>query len=388
MTAKLRTSIALLALLLCGPLPAEDKVRTWTDVDGKAMEAQFLREIDGDVTFLKDGKLTTIPLDRLCEKDRELIPQLAAALELEAASTPSSPPPPANLPTGDSAAPPSAASSASDPKPNLTAKRPAAETRTWRDLRGTEVTGSFVRMNGRNVVLMRGGRVVTFSYFFLSRSDRDYLTNYLTTLGQESQIPVSTPENDPLLQPPPEPSFQPPPAFAGGPQMPPPPGMNGGDSPLAAARAAAEEQTQQLMAAQQEQMRIQSEQQQQVVAANSEIMRQNAETHSQYANAAMRSVQSRMDAYNNRISGECSNCKKEITQDQSSGKTCPHCGVNWQYKEDQFGHKTAIPGALPPSDSGEFRIGGLSERNTYKLIFRIIIPAVIAIAAGLYRVLR
>ena len=43
------------------------------------MQAEFLREVDGDATFLKDGKLLTIPLDQLSDQDRQVIRELEAA---------------------------------------------------------------------------------------------------------------------------------------------------------------------------------------------------------------------------------------------------------------------------------------------------------------------
>ena len=46
---------------------AADEVRTWTDSQGRKMQAQFVREVDGDVTFLKEGKLITLPLEKLSE---------------------------------------------------------------------------------------------------------------------------------------------------------------------------------------------------------------------------------------------------------------------------------------------------------------------------------
>jgi len=36
-------------------------VRTWTDVQRRTMQAQFIREVDGDVTFSQEGKLVTLP---------------------------------------------------------------------------------------------------------------------------------------------------------------------------------------------------------------------------------------------------------------------------------------------------------------------------------------
>src|SRR5437660_12047990 len=57
--------------------------RVWTDVQGRTMEAQFVREVDGDATFLKGGKLVTMPLDRLCEKDQKLIRELEVSKKVE-----------------------------------------------------------------------------------------------------------------------------------------------------------------------------------------------------------------------------------------------------------------------------------------------------------------
>jgi len=57
---------------------ADDKVRTWTDIQGRSRQAQFVREVDGDATFLENGKLITIPLDQLSEADRKVIRELEA----------------------------------------------------------------------------------------------------------------------------------------------------------------------------------------------------------------------------------------------------------------------------------------------------------------------
>src|SRR6185436_4285905 len=62
---------------------AGGKVRTWTSTDGRTMQAEFVRELDGDVTFLKDGKLVVIKLDKLSEKDQQVVKDLAAGKESE-----------------------------------------------------------------------------------------------------------------------------------------------------------------------------------------------------------------------------------------------------------------------------------------------------------------
>ena len=42
------------------------------------MQAEFVREAGGEVTFRKGGKLVTVPLDRLSDKDRKIVRDLAA----------------------------------------------------------------------------------------------------------------------------------------------------------------------------------------------------------------------------------------------------------------------------------------------------------------------
>ena len=54
----------LILFFSAGFVLAADEVRTWTDTQGRKMQAQFIREVDGDVTFLKDGKLIQVGTPR------------------------------------------------------------------------------------------------------------------------------------------------------------------------------------------------------------------------------------------------------------------------------------------------------------------------------------
>ena len=72
----MRTIVCLLTCCFVLIAGADDAVRTWTTTDGTTMQAQFVREVDGDVTFLKDGKLVIVPLDRLSERDQKAIRDL------------------------------------------------------------------------------------------------------------------------------------------------------------------------------------------------------------------------------------------------------------------------------------------------------------------------
>jgi hypothetical protein len=80
------------------------------------------------------------------------------------------------------------------------------------------------------------------------------------------------------------------------------------------------------------------------------------------------------------VVGECSNCKKRLSDDETKLSKCPHCGVIWQYEVDQFGHKKEIPGAAAAIAQEEKSTnGGLTDRQWRRLIFRIIIPGVVAL---------
>lgn len=167
--------------------------RTWTSSDGRTMRAEFVRELDGEVTLLKDGKIVSLPLDRLSERDQQVVRDLAAgkAVPEEPLTVPTeaSSPPAATNPlepaAAEGTAPPREASSA---KPSVKKPMPS-ENRSWTDIHGNQMTGKFVRIFGSNVVLLRGGRSHTMNYHELSSEDQDYLRELLASRGQEALIP-------------------------------------------------------------------------------------------------------------------------------------------------------------------------------------------------------
>lgn len=64
-------------------MPAEDeklKFHSWTNTEGKAIEARFDRVVDGSVSIvMKDGRRFAVPLDKLSPESRALAEKLAAA---------------------------------------------------------------------------------------------------------------------------------------------------------------------------------------------------------------------------------------------------------------------------------------------------------------------
>jgi DNA-directed RNA polymerase subunit RPC12/RpoP len=191
-----------LILLATGLAIAKD--RTWTSSDGRTMQGEFVRELDGEVTFLVKGKLVTIPIERLSERDQQIVRDLAAgkpvpddvppqAAATNSAATDSTP---ATKPAAaDPFAPvPDRPAESADPAPLPTKKKSKGpETRVWTDIFGRKATGKFIRIFGSNVVVSRAGGPLTIDYFQLSEADQAYVRELLTSRGEEDLIPVKPP---------------------------------------------------------------------------------------------------------------------------------------------------------------------------------------------------
>ncbi len=199
----------IVALLLVIAVGATAKERVWTSSDGRTMRGEFVRELDGEVTFLVGGKLQTVPLDRLSERDQQIVRDLAAGKEVPDDPMPVESPAPAAgdpfAPSADDpfASPPAGknppASATRRPAdvepagdaPSLTKNRPKAPvSRVWTDNQGRLTTGKFVRIFNGNVVLTRAGGPVTIPFFDLTEADQQYVKDFLTSRGEEALIPV------------------------------------------------------------------------------------------------------------------------------------------------------------------------------------------------------
>jgi len=168
------------------------EVRTWTNKEGRTMQAEFLREVDGDVTFVREGKLLTLSLDQLSDEDQKFIRNAEANKKVE------DPPPPAGAPRpADDSPHPFDSPTTSDSKSSLTKSKVAIEERTWRDLRGKPQTGKFVRMHQGFVVISSGSRAIRVPYYTLSQPDREYLRELLTARGELAQLPPEMPIEPP-----------------------------------------------------------------------------------------------------------------------------------------------------------------------------------------------
>lgn len=155
--------------------------RVWTDTQGRTMRAQFLREADGDAVFLKDGKLLTIPLARFTETDQEAIRKLALGQPAPGDDSPQDPfvtvrpAPPA--PTNGFAL-----------APSLVRTKTEIVVRDWSDAAGNRTSGKFVRVNGSDVILLRGSRTLAVKFAKLSLIDQLYVNQLLEERGQQPLI--------------------------------------------------------------------------------------------------------------------------------------------------------------------------------------------------------
>src|SRR4051812_5734478 len=124
----MRAVTFIIAVICCLVALGDDKVRIWTDGDGRTMEAQFVREIDGDATFLKDGKLVHMPLDRLAEKDQQLIRALEAGKKVEQDQPPAGALTRDNLAAADESEP---TTESGKGRPSLANQKLVPESREW-----------------------------------------------------------------------------------------------------------------------------------------------------------------------------------------------------------------------------------------------------------------
>lgn len=337
---------------------AAAKERTWTDVKGRTMQAEFVRELDGEVTFLKGGQLFTLPLAQLSEKDQAIARLLAEGKEppdetapavaspptlAETETVPANPFLPAAAAEGDPAAQPTDPQSTESPpgssaeeQPKALKKPIAIKNRTWTDQKGEQTTARFVRMFGRKVVLSRAGRSVTIEFYQLGSADQEYVKELLASRGEEHLIPA------PLVIPSDGGNLASNPAPYSGPSDPGPPPFSGPSS----AQEAMDQLRQRQEEARQrneEENRLRAE----AYAQRQEEERQRREAQQAKFQEQVEQQRLAREEYNrqreeereNGIVGTCSKCRAGITKSQSSSSNCPHCGVAWGYREDQFGRR-------------------------------------------------
>jgi SLA1 Homology Domain 1 (SHD1) protein len=187
--------LALLLVFLCGFVAAADEVRTWTKSQGDKFQAQFLREVDGEAVFIRDGKPYTVPVDQLSENDQKLIKDIEKEKKVEETPAPlGAPAPKVELPPTSEPAP--NLDKKTDRRPSLVPPKLVPEMRVWRDISGKQDKAKFVRMRDRNVQLSHGGgRPVEVPFSSLSREDQQYVRRLLSAKGESHLCPPPSEDN-------------------------------------------------------------------------------------------------------------------------------------------------------------------------------------------------
>lgn len=158
--------------------------RTWTTVEGKEVEAEFVEFVkDGVAVILDvDGNRFTVPLARLSDKDqgylqglKEAMPKLTDAelqREIDEAVSEDE--------RGDN-------DGEADPV-RLKAKR------IWRSREGVAVEAQFIRIVQGTIILREGSRYHRIQFYDLSVADRQFLSDAHKSIGKSALIPPVRPD--------------------------------------------------------------------------------------------------------------------------------------------------------------------------------------------------
>lgn len=360
------------------------------------MLAEFVRELDGEVTFLRDGKIITLALDKLSARDQQIVRDLAEGRPVP--DDPAPKPAPAASPAEETSPfsdPPAETQPAeAGPVKPLISKPIPIENRTWTDIFGNQVTGKYVRIFGSNVVLLRGGKSVTVKFYELTSEDQLYVRELLTSRGQEGMIPPKVDPGSVNLEsgssgaeetggdvpgsagnPPvsgsgfPETAALPPaaghanppqvaPGFPGsgvGPGYSPhdPIGMPPGMSPPAGTSPSGSPYPDSSPPGYSGSPSGYAEPTDlnEAVARSHERWKADRQEHIDRMNRVLDKMNQPRRSHFNRSgsTGECLSCSRALNDSQMRLSSCPHCGVTWDYEIDEFGNKRQINNSAFPS---------------------------------------
>lgn len=417
---------SLLALLVSLSISPCLFARVWTDRQGRQTEAQFIRVRGDNVVLQKGMKPLVIPLKEFCDEDQEYIKEQtkskggtkpAANSDKESAESP----PPSSAkknaksddddsnpfltdteksPGGKSPRSPARKDPKSDDddsNPFLSdaeksptkdshsdGKKPVAEKpekpdapkintdggfdpRGWTDVKGNKLTASFVRLEGKMVVLSKDGEERQFPIDQFCYNDKLYIRQaaldrkkYEKFAGnRENAVANATPPHQASGAP------------AGGMwghssagNM--GPGVNAAQQMLAQQQAEAQRRAQEATARAEQNLRdmmARNTQSSQPLGPPPIVTRPASPPpppvrFSDPSNAAPMPpvpISSPVTDFSPPVKTKiCMNCNKPVPDSAKAGGTCPHCGVVWDYEQDEHG-KTI--GWSPAKRAGG--IGGL-----------------------------
>jgi hypothetical protein len=170
----------LLAILLTPAAAMPAWGRTWTNRDGKTVEADFVR-IDGEqVVLLVGGKEARVPLASLSDGDQAYARLFNPATEPAAAPT--------ENPFGGGGSEP-AGSALKPTAPTDPSIPDLSKSRKWTDRAGKSASGTLHSVSGGTVYLKIGSRLQTVSFAQLVAADQEAVRRYLEYLGDGLKVP-------------------------------------------------------------------------------------------------------------------------------------------------------------------------------------------------------
>lgn len=185
----------LLMFALAALAPAQAQEREWTSSQIGKFKARFVREVDGDAMFLRDGRPLTVPLDDLSVEDREAIAAVTSP-KTPSDSTDNGPATGSSDNYRDERFSP-VPGEANGKVRSLGKSKTSIVSRDWTDAFGYRTNGAFVRVFDRTVLIRRGERTAKLPFDSLSRVDQDYVNQILTEAGEQPLTAFVVPRHPP-----------------------------------------------------------------------------------------------------------------------------------------------------------------------------------------------
>jgi hypothetical protein len=174
--------LVLLCVLAFSPLSA--LARAWTDYQGRKVEGDFVRVLEGKVELkAASGKTIQVEFGHLSADDQDFVREQLKAQGL-----------------GDQVPAKKADESGSTTKPKSSEKEAApakpvkpGPPRIWTDVAGHRVQGRFVSMDGGKVVLIVKEKKEPYPFDKFSPADQKYVREEMTARGEGDKVPAEAP---------------------------------------------------------------------------------------------------------------------------------------------------------------------------------------------------
>lgn len=178
-----------MGLALVAGLAGSAHARTWTNHQGRKIEAEFVRLDGQNVVLQMNGKEVSVALVQLSDADKQFVFQqiAGASTSTPSAGSESAANEPLSSSSGDGDddddGPSSRGTREDDPSTG------ALRVRTWTDVQGNKIRAKFVRIHEGNVVLKQGLKTVPCPIEKLSDDDQNYLRTLLEARGEGDLMP-------------------------------------------------------------------------------------------------------------------------------------------------------------------------------------------------------